>query len=554
MPLSESAGNDPVPPHATPAQAPSRSLRAQPVRLKRVLIVIGAAVLILGGLKVVLGLRNRAAERERQQAAVADIAPVPLPTGPPLIGPDGQDADGYPMQRVDELALRSLLFHRRYQDLTAAFEAFQSAFEADRRKEYWPMDAGYAFSSAEPEQAARLDAWVAATPGSFAPYLARGAYWTSVAYHRRGDRYARETLRAQLRGMEDALVRAEADLDHALALRPGVVAAQGELISVYQARGEQRKEEAAVHGALAICPTCVQVQVVYLPAQVPQWGGSYERMAQLAAQGARPENPRTRLLPGYVALEQARVLFLHRDDRAALAAVQAACAFGDHWEFLAERAKIEAALHDDRAARADLDRAEALRPGVTAVLAERAAVHGRAKRWELAGTDLLGALRAEPTDDRALELHPWIVQGLIFDGWQTYQAGHADDALRKLDLAAELDPTNGEVRQRRTWIISPAAPTPDELAAKKARARQAPDDFRAHQALDYALARGGHYDQVVAKWNGYLARNPDDGRAHLERGGAYHQLGRSEEAVADMRTACALGISEGCALARSAGP
>ncbi|HEX7509520.1 MAG TPA: hypothetical protein VF550_22305, partial [Polyangia bacterium] len=47
---------------------------------------------------------------------------------------------------------------------------------------YWAIDSGAAFDSAEPALRAQLDSWVAATPESFAPYVARGYYGLAVAW------------------------------------------------------------------------------------------------------------------------------------------------------------------------------------------------------------------------------------------------------------------------------------------------------------------------------------------------------------------------------------
>ena len=68
-----------------------------------------------------------------------------MPTGLPLRGKEGRDADGYPTQYVDRPALRSLLSHGKYEELTRYFEAYQAAFEEDPRHEYWPLDAAQAF-------------------------------------------------------------------------------------------------------------------------------------------------------------------------------------------------------------------------------------------------------------------------------------------------------------------------------------------------------------------------------------------------------------------------
>ena len=94
----------------------------------------------------------------------------------------------------------------------------------------------------------------------------------------------------------------------------------------------------------------------------------------------------------------------------------------------------------------------------------------------------------------------------------------------------------------------------DPAAALAAAARARPDDFRAQQRLDYALAAAGDYDRVVATWNDYLLRKPNDGPALLARASAYAQLRRLDEARADASRACDLGVSEGCARARQLAP
>ena len=108
--------------------------------------------------------------------------------------------------------------------------------------------------------------------------------------------------------------------------------------------------------------------------------------------------------------------------------------------------------------------------------------------------------------------------------------------------------------RRRAWVVEGRAPGPTgapgekapDLAELEQARKRSPDDLRAHQQLDYNLARQGRFAEVVEMWNGYIARHPSDGRAYLERGGAYFHLRKIAEAKADAAKACELGISEGC--------
>src|SRR5580693_4197978 len=99
------------------------------------------------GLSAVAGKLQKPAVRDRaeRQTPLVQVAPAPLPSGLPLTGVEGHDSDGYPTRYVDRPALRSLLAHQRYQELSSDFDQLQSAFEADPKHEYWPIDAGDAF-------------------------------------------------------------------------------------------------------------------------------------------------------------------------------------------------------------------------------------------------------------------------------------------------------------------------------------------------------------------------------------------------------------------------
>jgi len=489
------------------------------------------------------------AEREQRQAPVTTIAPAPLPSALPLVGAVGADADGYPTQYVDRPAFRSLLWHRKHADLSRYFEKLQSDFEADSRREYWMEDATATFESAEPELKEQLDEWVTATPQSFAPYLARAAHWVAVALARRGGKYAGETSKASFAAMEEAFGYAQEDLTKALAIRPKLVAARGIEIEIHSNVSERARMKAALHAALAVCRSCYIVRTRYIQSLEPRWGGSYAEMAAFATDAARAKNPRMRLLPGFIDRDKARLLWAEKKLGDALAAIDRACALGDGWSFLALRGRIRNARGELPQALADLDRAAAVRPGEPSVLFDRARVYTAMKRAEPAGRDLLAGLRVDPTDSNGRAIFDAIVGSLAYEGWEHYKAGRRDDALRVLDLANDLAPSNRDVLQRRSWIVTGAPYGSDagpDIAALEAAVKASPDDFRALQSLDYALAPQGKFDRIVAMWTDYLARHPHDGPAYRERGGANFHLKKLDDARADYARACELGVSEGC--------
>jgi len=297
--------------------------------------------------------------RAKRQAVVSLVAPAPLPLGVPLLGPVGVDAEGYPTQWVDRPAVRSLLSHRKLTELSGFIERFQADFEADPRKEYWPADAAAALDSAEPELRALLDEWVAAAPTSFAPLLARGAYFTAVGFARRGAKWAKDTPNADFDAMADAFAPARADLKRALELRPRAVAAYRGLIQMEAAGGTPAGARHAVDAATATCAACFQIRTVYLLNARPRWGGSYDAMRAYAAAAPVADNRRLALLAGYVDWDLAVIAESEKKYDVALTAIARAIALGDHWAFLLQRASIEARKDDLDAALRDIERAHA---------------------------------------------------------------------------------------------------------------------------------------------------------------------------------------------------
>lgn len=510
--------------------------------------------------------------REARQQAVADLAPRQLPAPAPeaattasgaasplpLLGEEGDDAYGFPKRYVDRVALRGFLFRDRFADLTRAVEALQDAFEQDQSLERWPYDAAVALGTAEKEILPKLDAWVAASPQSFAPYLARGAHWANAAYARRGSNWSEHTAVSDFAAMNDALERAFPDLRRALELRPGLVVAMNELIHAYQlVPGSEKARERVIDAAVGACPTCFVIDLTYLQTLIPRWGGSYAKVKAYVKRRSTPDNPRAALLPGFIDVDKSAKPHREHRYKEALAWVERACKRGEYWSFLVSRADLELAMGDTDEALSDLDRAAEQRPGHPDILYARARALGIAKRYEDAGRDLRAGIAVDPAHWRVranAQLLPGLVSGLMVAGWEHFQKGDREGALRDYDLACELAPGNREAQGRREFIVTGRKTESAALTNNLAEAQQdVPDDFRAVQQLDYQLAREGRFGPIVGLWTKFLEKHPDHGPAYLERGGTYFRMGKRVEALADARKACDLGVSEGCVRAKQLG-
>lgn len=165
-----------------------------------------------------------------------------------------------------------------------------------------------------------------------------------------------------------------------------------------------------------------------------------------------------------------------------------------------------------------------------------------------AAADLLVVMRVAPTESGARWATSRTVAGLDEQGWTAHQRGNRSEAVRLLSLASTLSPFDGQLHKHQEEAVRAGITgTPQEVARLRAAAQAAPDDFSAHQALDYALAHHRNFAEVIAMWNEYLARHPDDANALFERSGAHFNSGHRAEAKADLERACELGVDQACA-------
>ncbi len=232
---------------------------------------------------------------------------------------------------------------------------------------------------------------------------------------------------------------AKPDLDRSLALRPKLVAAHRLRIQIARHEGEAKVADGTISAALAACPSCFRIRVVYILNSVPRWGGSYSDLDTFVKR-SMSSGPAMKLLPGFIDIGRAREFVDAKKLEPALAALDHACSLGDGWQFFAERGSLQSRLGDKDKGLADLEHAAALRPGEPYVLANRADAQDALKHYELAGNDLRSVFQLEPTNEQAKRLLPYVIDQLLWEGDQHPKAGRRADAIRERDLAAELAP------------------------------------------------------------------------------------------------------------------
>ncbi|MFV8752461.1 hypothetical protein ACNOYE_18090 [Nannocystaceae bacterium ST9] len=471
------------------------------------------------------------------------VAEVDIPSEPPFVGEPGVDAFGNPRQRPDQIALLNLLRLRRFDVLDRFVTHYQDEFEADHRREYWPRAALSAFEVGDPEVGERIDEWVRLMPESFAAVAARGSHRLGVGRHYRGGATIGKTSRGQIEAMDAQLVAAIADFEQALKMRPKLVAARTNLLRIANLRGPEAQERVQLDAALAECPTCYTPRQAYLIALTPRWGGSYERMQAYLDEIAPlvASSPRLGLLAGMIPDDQCRSLAEAGKLAEAHVACDAALGFEGEATYLVGKAGLHARAKDYAAALPFLDRALAIAPQDDTALANRYFARLETKDVLGAARDLIDLRHLDPSAPNLGAKVEHMVGKLRYEGQELHEAGKYLEAADYFALGLQLAPDDRDMANRQAWNQKSIG-----FDDAKKQLAAAPDDFALHLRVDHGLAASSRFAEVVEMWDGFIAAHPTDPRPFVERGGAKWHLGQHDDAIADMRNACRLGMQTAC--------
>jgi tetratricopeptide (TPR) repeat protein len=470
---------------------------------------------------------------------------------PAFVGSAIPGADGRAPQTADKLVLLALLRARRFVDLERCFEDYQTAFELDARKEYWPSDALEAFRTGDAAIGALVNEWAAASPRSWAAIAARGAHRHALAWLVRGSGFANTVLPDAGREFGRQEEAAAADLREAIRRKPRFVAAHYVLLGIL--RGSPAAK-AVLDDALRACPECYQPRSGYLDGLWPEWGGSYERMESFVRESiASNPNPRLRLLRGTV--PYARAMKAQQDGRPqeAMALVNEALAAGDHWGFYLLRASASAKLSQPAAALPDLDRAFELRPQAAPLADFRGQVRARLGLLEGAVADFDLARKLDPARPRP-EQYAQIADTLVRrsnEARATGSSARADELLALANTLKVVSAAPVEAGSRTPAAEQPApAPTAvvftDPAAAFRDQLASLPDDYGAYRRLALPLLNGRRTQDLEELWTVWIGRHPEDPRGYRGRSDAYSQMRDADRRDADLSRACALGDEGAC--------
>jgi len=543
------------------------------------------------------------------------------------------------------LTLRGLLEKQQFSALNRILHEYQAAYEADISAEENLFTTYNAFDISDAAYQPLFQAWVAATPRSYQPYLARAKYYFRRGWASRGTKWASETDEDRFNEMNAYFSKALKDVEKTLSLNNKSIVPYSMLLRIANTQGRDgckllatpvknegernalirefrsgmraRKDECivllvlesedlekwtvagfnddeafqressngsddeltmelkkepvdeiritqlvvsrlgrpyeendtlnAMNAALHINPATYHVRAHYMNSLTPRWGGSYKAMQAFAQESLKyaSKNPRLRMLEGLIYADAAGAQSLVKKYKDANALYTKALGYGANHQILMERGENNYRRERYEDALADLDRAIDIYQEDGEYYYWRSKTHSMLEQYDKAVGDIELASQLKPDDSSIQKQRQWLVTKLTYIGHELNQRRKSNAAIEKYDATLRLDPDNADVYYwRARAFLNKNQLDPARQDLEKAIVLDT-NKFEYYKLIDWVLAQRRDWKQIIAYWDQYIALNPTDDRAYVERGGAYYHMGNMESAVNNAKIAADMGNPQG---------
>ena len=431
----------------------------------------------------------------RQGTAPARFAGVERSAATPPPAPFEPSADDGSPSRLDILRM---LRQREFTRLADVIDVKHALVIQNIRHESELHRVLLGFEVDDPAITALIEEWIAAAPASTPAHLAHAVHLNARAFAARGTRLISETSEQQTAAMHELHERAVAAAFKVVEQDARHTLAYATLVNAARARGDQEACGTFAQQGLEQSPASLRIRWALAACRLPRWGGSHELVEQIAKQ-ARPflaDHPELSVLQGAAAWDQGRIA----EGEEALQLFGTAIASGPFPIYFYDRARE----------------------------------HLRMKQPAVALEDVTLALALSPDDPAMLETRMSALADL----------GRVKEAAAAFAVLEEVDATNADLGRWRDYF---------QRLAQRAAATAVSDTFNEYLRADAEMATRGDWNGIIAQWTTYLQQHPNDGRAYLERGGAHHRKGDLTSARHDIESACGLGTTQACDIAKRQG-
>jgi tetratricopeptide (TPR) repeat protein len=305
---------------------------------------------------------------------------------------------------------------RQFARLNSILTQIQTEFAADPTYEWKIVQSFNLFSDPYLSYRPLFDAWVEQYPQHFAPYLARGRFFSSVGWDMRGGKYASETSDQQFESMGSYFDLALVDLKTAIQFEPNLLPAYITQINIYKAQGPQAEQERATHKAQELFPWSYQLYKKILDANLPRWGGSYRLMNAYAHQANAyvDQNHQMPFLYGKVYVDQAWYAKREKHYQQAIELYTKALTYGEYIALYESRGHTFYKMNDPERALADYARALEIMPDYSGVLRKRATLYFNRGEYNKALADIqLAQTSLTERNKPILRWYRWAIKRLL---------------------------------------------------------------------------------------------------------------------------------------------
>jgi len=446
------------------------------------------------------------------------------------------------------IKVRNLLIKEKFEELNQYFSKLDNDLLSDISKESLVSTSYSTFYIEDPKYEKLFNLWVKKTPNKYSAYLSRGIYYFSMAWRERGTNWASETTQEQFDGMYRYIKKANEDLIKALELNQTAIYAYKTLIDISKAISDKETAKFLELKALEIHEESFLIRKSYIHLLTPRWGGSFSEMTDyLRSVDTEPDgNPELKYLFGYVELEKAKELHYMNSYNLAFEHLKKSLLLGG------ENSKVYFQLGKNKIRQKDMKSGvKFLSQAIKNYSHDseyyywRAMAYMNLSEYEKAKDDILFANALDPFDSFIINKKNQLANLLKDEAWQLKMNSEFKKAHKFYRIALEISPYNSYLynSMARTYIGEHKL----ELALEsiKNAITLNPNEIDHYIILDYLLAKKKKWDEIIFYWDKYIELNPEDGRAYLERGGAYYHSGDMNKAVENAKKSADLGYLEG---------
>jgi len=439
--------------------------------------------------------------------------------------------------------------NREFASLVTTASAIHNALEGDLANEYKYFDFYDFFEAGIPEHEALFDEWVNYSPRHYAPYLARAHYYYAMGWQARGDKFASETDAQNFGEMFRYFQLCRQDIEKALSFNSRLITAYSMLLGIANASDAEEEENRLIDKGSSLFPDSFLLYYTMLWTKLPRWGGSFEEMNGIArrAYDHVKKNQEIHLLFGSIYTNMAMDLRKAKKFNEALALTAKALEYGDHYSFYEEQARILIDMNEYASALDDINKAISLRPNAPSPYLGRAMIYAATDRLEETIADLDYIEARFPQHTMLESTRKWCAGKFLLRG---SEAGKSDSfaAIAYFDKALMIQECDGRAYHMKGHAYAMMMDFNNAISALEKAAQCGYRDIMAFKMLDYCLAYQQRWDDILQWWAVYLAWDPENGEAYLERAGTYKHKGDSQSALADLKRACDLGQRKACTL------